>query len=323
MKETICVTGGAGYVGSIVVDELLRRGYKVRALDSLLHGSIPSLLLPWGMEGFEFIPGDIRSPGVRQQALAGADAVVHLAAIVGDPACARDPKEAVTVNVEGTRDLLLDAHSAGVRRFIFASTCSNYGKMNGSTPATEDFPLRPVSVYAETKVAAEYEVLERSDRSMACCCLRFATVFGTSPRMRFDLTVNEFTRDVTLARELVVYGEQFWRPYVHIRDAAAAVVAALRASPHRVGAQVYNVGSNTETYRKLDIVNLLQERFRDLRVRYVHKSEDPRDYRVSFDKIGTALEYTALRSVGQGMDEIRALLSSGLIADPDAAIYRN
>ena len=324
MKKWTLVTGGAGYVGSIVVDELLARGHRVRVVDSLLHGSVPSLLLAWGKEDFEFVRGDVRDRSLMAEALKDVDKVVHLAAIVGDPACSREPDLAREVNQGATIALLEDARSAaGVERFIFASTCSNYGKLEGDTYATEEFVLAPVSLYAETKVAAELQVLAAANGKLAPTCLRLATVFGTSPRMRFDLTVNEFTRDVALDKDLVVYGEQFWRPYVHVRDAARAVATVLDAPREQVSGEVFNVGDTDENYRKLDIVGLLQERFPEARVDYVHKDEDPRDYRVSFDKVRSKLGYEVERRVADGIDEVVALMQSGLVEDPYASIYRN
>ena len=324
MKKWTLVTGGAGYVGSIVVDELLARGHRVRVVDSLLHGSVPSLLLAWGKEDFEFVRGDVRDRSLMAEALKDVDKVVHLAAIVGDPACSREPDLAREVNQGATIALLEDARSAaGVERFIFASTCSNYGKLEGDTYATEEFDLAPVSLYAETKVAAELQVLAAANGKLAPTCLRLATVFGTSPRMRFDLTVNEFTRDVALDKDLVVYGEQFWRPYVHVRDAARAVATVLDAPREQVSGEVFNVGDTDENYRKLDIVGLLQERFPQARVDYVHKDEDPRDYRVSFDKVRSKLGYEVERRVADGIDEVVALMQSGLVEDPYASIYRN
>jgi nucleoside-diphosphate-sugar epimerase len=317
------VTGGAGYVGSLVVDELLARGAPVRVLDTLLHGSVPSLLGAWGRPGFEFVRGDVRDPQIRRAALAGVDSVVHLAAIVGDPACARRPELAQEVNLDATRALLADCERLGVRRMVFASTCSNYGKMPGGVLATEEFELRPVSLYARTKVAAELDVLARGRNGLETCCLRFATVYGSSPRMRFDLTVNEFTRDLVLGEELVVFGEQFWRPYVHVRDAARAVGAVLEAPRDAVDGEVFNVGSTEENYRKLDIVELLQRRLPDARVRYVHKDEDPRDYRVAFEKIDVALGYRPRYTVGDGIDEVMALVRSGILEEPAAEVYRN
>jgi nucleoside-diphosphate-sugar epimerase len=323
MEDLTVVTGGAGYVGTVLVDELLARGGKVRVVDGLVHGSVPSLLLAWGHPNFEFVRADVRDRDAMRESLRGAHAVVHLAAIVGDPACARQPDLAREVNLEATRSLLDDAQAAGVKRFLFASTCSNYGRLDGEAVATEEFPLRPVSLYAETKVEAELEVLSRAADGLCTTCLRFATVFGTSPRMRFDLTVNEFTRDVSLGKELVVYGEQFWRPYVHVRDAGRATTVALDAAEDAVGGEVFNVGDNEQNYRKLDLVGLLRERFPDATVTFVHKDEDPRDYRVGFDKIRTALGFRTERTVAQGIDEVISLLNSGLVGDPYAESYRN
>jgi nucleoside-diphosphate-sugar epimerase len=324
MPSWILVTGGAGYVGSVVVEELLGQGHRVRVLDSLAHGSIPSLLQMWGREGFEFQRGDVRDGKARSKALVDVGAVIHLAAIVGDPACRREPDLAREVNLEATRALLDEAEQVGVERFVFASTCSNYGKMDdGDQLATEELELRPVSLYAETKVAAELEVLARGRNGLATSCLRFATVYGASPRMRFDLTVNEFTRDMALGPELVVFGEQFWRPYIHVRDAARAVRTALEAPDEAVSGQVFNVGETSENYRKLDIVELLRERFPDAAVRFVHRDEDPRDYRVSFEKVKEQIGFDAQWSVGAGIDEVSSLLESGLVSDPFAAMYRN
>ena len=322
--KTVLVTGGAGYVGSVVVDELLASGRSVRVFDALAHGSVPSLLLPWGRPQFEFLKGDVRDEEAVRRALANVDEIVHLAAVVGDPACAREPELAREVNVEATMRLLEGAEAAGVSRLVFASTCSNYGKMTDSDVfATEEWDLRPVSLYAETKVHAEQAVLDCARPGFATTCLRFATVYGTSPRMRFDLTVNEFTRDVVLTGDLVVYGEQFWRPYIHSRDAARAVRTVLDASVEKASGQVYNAGNTDENYRKIDLVQLLKERVPTADVQFVKKDEDPRDYRVSFERIERELGYRTEHTVPQGIDEVSRLLQSGLLDDPFASIYRN
>ncbi len=318
------VTGGAGYVGSVLLTDLLDRGRRVRVLDSLAVGDGSSLLPHWGRDGFEFVKGDVREPAGRATALQGVDEVVHLAGIVGDPACARDPEAARAVNLEATRALVDEALDAGARRFVFASTCSNYGKLEDPEAyATEDWELRPVSLYAETKVAAELDILARSSERAATTCLRFATVYGPSPRMRFDLTVNEFARDAARTGELVVYGEQFWRPYVHVRDAARAVVTVLEADPETVGGEVFNVGDTGENYRKQDLVELLEERVPTMQVERVEKLEDPRDYRVSFGKIAERLGFAVTRNVPGGIDEVLGLLAAGVVDDPFAERYRN
>jgi nucleoside-diphosphate-sugar epimerase len=323
MSARVLVTGGAGYVGSTLVAELLARGRPVRVLDSLAVGTGSSILQFWGRDGFEFLAGDIRDDATRAAALADVEAVVHLAGIVGDPACARDPELARAVNLEATRALLEDA-AGRVARLVFASTCSNYGRLvDGDAFATEEWELRPVSLYAETKVAAELEVLGAARPGFTPTCLRFATVYGPSPRMRFDLTVNEFARDALLTGALVVYGEQFWRPYVHVRDAARAIAIVLDAPPETVAAEVFNVGDTGQNFRKQDLVGLLAERLPETTVEFVARSEDPRDYRVSFEKIRTELGYAVTTSVPQGIDEVLALLRAGVIQDPYSATYRN
>jgi nucleoside-diphosphate-sugar epimerase len=313
---TSLVTGGAGYIGAFAVDELLAAGRTVRVLDVLLHGQEQ---LAAGLEarGVEVIRGDLRDAGARRAALAGVDEVIHLAAIVGDPACGRDPEVSHAVNVEGTRALLDDAKAAGVRRFVFASTCSNYGRMADPTvPIAEDGTLAPVSLYAEQKVAMEKMILASNGSGPVTTCLRFATVYGTAPRMRFDLTVNEFTRDLWADRVLEVYGEQFWRPYVHVADAARAIAMVLAAPAERVGGRVFNVGHSDENYRKLDLVEVIRERLPAADVRYVHRDEDPRDYRVSFERIRSELGFDPVMRVPDGVAELLVGLEERRFGDP-------
>jgi nucleoside-diphosphate-sugar epimerase len=319
----VLVTGGAGYVGSMVVEQLLANGLEVRCLDALRHGNTAAIDTLEGRDRFSFVRADVRDPRARSIALEGVWAVVHLAAIVGDPACARDPDLARAVNLDATRSLLAESEAAGVRRFVFASTCSNYGRIDSSMFATEELPLNPISLYAETKVGAELDVLDRTSGTFATTCLRFATVFGVSPRMRFDLTVNEFTRDALVGKHLVIYGEQFWRPYVHVSDAARAVRLVLEAPDERVAGAVFNVGSTNENYRKLDLAEMLTTRFPETVVEFVERREDPRDYRVSFDKVKAGLGFVPDATVENGIDEVASLLRSGNVADPYAELYRN
>jgi nucleoside-diphosphate-sugar epimerase len=323
MPGTVLVTGGGGYVGALVVDELLAAGWSVRILDVLLHGQSDVVAELTGRE-VELVQGDVRDPDLRARGLAGADSVVHLAAVVGDPACALDPTLAESVNVDGARALIGDAARHGVQRFVFASTCSNYGRMaDPEVPITEDGELAPVSLYARQKVQIERTLLESSFDGMLPTCLRFATVYGVAPRMRFDLTVNEFTRDLWADRELEVFGEQFWRPYIHVRDAARAVRTVLEAAPEGVAGEVFNAGNSSENYRKVDLIEQIRRQLARGRVTYVHRDDDPRDYKVSFEKIRERLDFVPRMDVPRGIAEVLEALDAGRFADPFAGAYRN
>jgi nucleoside-diphosphate-sugar epimerase len=321
----ILVTGGAGYLGSVVARMLLERGHAVRVLDSLLHGG-DALLSLYPYEGFEFVRGDVCADADLAVALEGASAVVHLAAIVGDPACRRDPDRAREVNLDASLRLVDLARAHGVERLVFASTCSNYGKMNnGGAYVTEEAELQPLSVYAETKVEVERHLLDnRMGNGPAATVLRFATIFGLSPRPRFDLTVNEFSAELLTKRRLAVYGEQFWRPYVHVRDAARGIALVLDAPLEQVESQVFNVGTTRENYRKGELVDMICDEIGgDLDVEYVAQEEDPRDYRVSFDRFEHAFEFVASRTVREGIREVLGAVSTGVIRDLDDPRYRN
>jgi len=321
----VLVTGGAGYVGSVVARWLLRGGYEVRVLDSLLYGG-STLLELYNDDNFHFIYGDIRSAEVAKKALDGVDAVVHLAAIVGDPACARQPILAREVNLNASLQLFELARHQGVGRFVFASTCSNYGKMaDPSQYVTEESELRPISLYAETKVAVEKALLDEPlVNCPAVTVLRFATIFGLSPRMRFDLTVNEFTMQLLTQRKLVIYGEQFWRPYIHVRDVGRAIALVLSTPLEKVSGQVINVGDVGQNYQKGQIVDLIcaQIAAKPELVR-VHKEEDPRDYRVSFDKIRQELGFRITRTVEDGIREVIDAINQNVLTDFDSPYYRN
>jgi nucleoside-diphosphate-sugar epimerase len=320
----VLITGGAGYIGSTLTQRLLSGGHEVRVLDKLMHGG-DSLLGAWSHEHFTFVRGDVGDRCCVRSALHGVDAVVHLAAIVGDPACARHPELAVATNQQAALATLEDAKAAGVSRFVFASTCSNYGKMaDPGRFLDETAELRPVSLYAETKVAVELAVLDPArSGGLAATSLRLATVFGVSPRMRFDLTVNEFTLELCRGKELVVFGEQFWRPYVHVRDVARAVAAALDAPPEKVRNQVFNVGSTEQNYTKQQLVEMILKHVPAGKIRYVHKEEDPRDYRVSFARIERVLGFRTTRSVEDGVLEVMRLVRDGVLCDFDQPKYRN
>ena len=320
-SETVLVTGGAGYIGSIVTRELLSRGCQVVAADALLFGG-ESLLDLLSHPAFTFSKTDITDAGQVADLFARHrfDAVVHLASIVGDPACKAQPELAERTIWEGSRNLFELCESHGVGRFIFASTCSNYGKMETQEMLDEEAPLRPVSLYAELKVKFERYLLERST-PVDFTILRFATVYGLSLRPRFDLTINEFVRDALLKGELEIFGPQFWRPYCHVSDVARAVVLVFETPADLVSGKTFNVGSNEENYQKQTIADEVGKQI-PVKVTTVERAEDPRDYRVNFDRIKT-LGFEPRMRLPDAIEEIAGAVRDGLIADPYAARYRN
>jgi nucleoside-diphosphate-sugar epimerase len=320
---SVTVSGGAGYLGALVTRELLAAGEDVRVLDSLLHRQ-EEVAAGLERDGAQLIRGDLRDPDARAVALDGAEALVHLAAIVGDPACARDPELSRAVNVDATRAMVEDARRAGAARIVFASTCSNYGRMADPTvPVDERGELQPVSLYADQKVSVERMLLQIDPGELCATCLRFATVYGAAPRMRFDLTVNEFTRDLWARRPLEVFGEQFWRPYVHVGDAARAVARVLAAEPGEVAGEVFNIGHSDENYRKLDLVRLITGHLGRGEVSYVRRDEDPRDYKVSFEKVRARLGFEPRMRVTDGIAEVADALERRAFGDPFDARYSN
>ena len=320
----VLVTGGAGYVGSTLAPMLLADGHHVRVIDRLDHGGDP-LLGVWSHPAFEFHAGDVRDSTKIRAAVAGVDAVVHLAAVVGDPACARQPDLARAINLEASLALIEASQRAGVERFIFASTCSNYGKMkDANSYVDEDSELSPVSLYAETKVGVESALLKSLGPSGWCPTpLRFATVFGVSPRMRFDLTVNEFTMEMLTRKKLVVFGEQFWRPYIHVRDAARAILLVLKSPSSKVSGRVFNVGTTDQNFQKQQLVDLIRPFVPDATVEYVRRDEDPRDYRVSFARLQDEFGFKVTRTVAQGIAEVAQLVRDGIIHDFHQPRFRN
>ena len=322
----ILITGAAGYIGSVLTKQLLARDYTVIGLDSLMFGG-ESLLTFFNHPNFTFVQDDIRNEDVIRNVLKEVDSIVHLAAIVGDPACAKQPDIAKEINWDASKLLYdLSAENKNIERFVFASTCSNYGKMNGQAYVTETSLLNPVSLYAELKVWFEKYILDKKNNNndyFVPTALRFATVYGLSPRMRFDLTVNEFIRDVTLGRELQIFGEQFWRPYCHVEDLALSVLYVLEASPEKVAHNVFGVGDTGENYQKKMLAEEILKIVPDATINYVRKDEDPRDYRVDFSKIKNELGYSITRRVPDGLREIHDAIKYKIISDPYDRRYRN
>jgi nucleoside-diphosphate-sugar epimerase len=246
--------------------------------------------------------------------------VVHLASLVGDPACKAQPELAERTIWTGSQNLLRHCEGQGNPRFIFASTCSNYGKMADGEVLTEDAALRPVSLYAALKVRFEEYLMSRPSK-VEWTILRFATVYGLSLRPRFDLTVNEFARDALIKGELEIYGPSFWRPYCHIRDIVRSICLVLDSDREAVVGKTFNVGSNDENYQKRMIADEVSRQI-PVRLDYVEKDDDPRDYRVNFDRIA-GLGFKPSLRLADGISEIADALRNHLITDAYSPRYRN
>ena len=312
-ERQVLVIGGAGYIGSVLVRKLLDRGYRVRVLDNLIYNHGSSIAGLAEHPDFSFINGDFGNTAKLDAALYEVTDVVLLAALVGDPICKKYQELARKSNLEYPKQLIERMKDFDIDRFVFTSTCSNYGLRNDDTPADEESPLNPQSLYAETKVEFERHILSKLPEVTFCpTILRLSTAYGISYRMRFDLSISEFTRDLALGKDLLVYDENTWRPYCHISDISEAIITVLEARKKDVYGQVFNVGSDDGNYTKKMLVDLILKYIPNGAVSYKQGGFDPRNYRVSFDKIKQVLEfgteYTAEDSVSGLIRAIRGNL---------------
>lgn len=310
----LLVTGGAGYLGTVLVPMLLSRGDTVTVADVCMFGA-EGLLSHINNPFFRLEAGDIRDKRfIRKLFSNSLDAVVHLAALVGEPACKIDPKLTKQVNTESTIRLASEAKKHGVARFIFTSTCSNYGVSSPDTLADESTSLHPLSLYAETKIAAEQGLLGLSDESFGVTILRVATLFGLSPKMRFNLLINEMVRDAYNGKDIILYKENAWRPYTHTSDAAHAIITVLDADNKNVSGEVFNVG--TDNLQKKSLIAMVKKYIPSIHVVREGGLPDNRDYRVSFVKAQKLLGFRPKMSIEQGIEELVWALKHRIWADP-------
>ena len=323
-KGHVLVVGGAGYIGTHVIDLLLQENYRVKVLDRFMYDR-SSIQDFEANPNFELIEGDATDISKLVSATDGAYAVIHLAGLVGDPACAVDPDYTRHTNVITTRMVKEVAMSAGVERFIFASSCSVYGASDEIVD--ESSKLNPVSLYATTKADSEKELLSSAQDDFYVTILRFATVFGHSRRPRFDLVVNLFGAQAFTDHRVTVIGPQQWRPFIHCRDLARAILATLGAPASKVGGQIFNVGDDTLNMtigtlgEKVKIIAAAQGIGVELQVS--DNISDRRNYRVAFGKIKNALNFTASYTIEKGLNEIFENFKSGKYASYKDKNYSN
>jgi nucleoside-diphosphate-sugar epimerase len=319
------ITGGAGYIGSLLTGNLLAAGNEVVVIDNLLFGG-DSLLAYMSNPSFRFRKADVTTDDLTAD-LKDVDVVYHLAALVGFPVCQSVGEEvAYRFNRAATQLVFEAAEKAAVTRFIFASTYSNYGIADDARPVTEESTLHPQSLYARTKIASEEFLLERGKRSrIAPVIPRFTTLFGVSPRTRFDLMVNQFVLEALLLRKLVLFQGNYRRSFVHVRDVVRALQLFATAPIDAVRNQIFNVGAGDGNYTKAEIIDLIRRNISgvELEQRDLSFGSDMRDVAVSCRKIKERIGFEATTPPEDGIREVRDAISTGLIRDPQSPRYRN
>ena len=325
MAKSVLLIGGAGYIGPVIADELLAEGYKITVLDSLIYDNRFALKKISLDKNFTFIEGDMSDHIKLKQALIGVSDVVILAGLVGDPISKKYPEAAKFINDESINTCIGLLAEYDLRRVIFISTCSNYGLIPVEIMANENYPTAPVSTYAKSKVNAEKILLSYGDRNdFTPTVLRFATAFGVAPRMRFDLTINEFCREAALEQEVTVFDPDTWRPYCHVRDFAKILRLVLSAPQEIIRNEVFNAGCESNNFTKRQIVDLILKFKPNAKFKYSQSGTDPRNYKVDFSKIKAKLGFVPEFSVENGILEVLKYFNDGMyIKNTNLNFYGN
>jgi len=318
--KKILIAGGAGYLGSILVRKLLEMNYKVRVLDTLIFGDEPIKEL-LNNQNFELVKGDIRNIETISNALKEVDAVIHLAAVVGDPACKQEPQETIEINYLATKIFAEACKYHQINRFIFASTASVYGIKEGLV--NEKVAPNPVSLYARSKLKSEEGILSLVDENFSPTILRMGTLYGLSPRMRFDLVVNVLTMKAVTERKIKIFGGKQWRPLVHVADAAEAYIRCLEAPIEKVKGQIFNIGSNEQNYQIYQLGEFVKEEMPEIIIETVPTDSDLRDYYQDNSKFNDMFGYKVRYTVKDAINEIKKAIEEGIIRNPLDSKYYN
>lgn len=318
--RNVLVIGGAGYIGSALLPKLLSKGYHVRLLDLLIYGMEPIEDVV-GHPNLEIMQADFRQVDKVVEAMRNIDAVIHLGAIVGDPACALDEELTIEVNLMATRMIAEVAKGSGVSRFVFASTCSVYGANDAMLD--EHSALNPVSIYARSKIASEKVLISMASSDFGPTVLRFGTIYGLSGRTRFDLVINLLTAKALVEGQITVFGGDQWRPFVHVDDAAYAVMSALEAPLSLVRNEVFNVGCDEQNYTIQHVGETIQRLVPASALTSMGSDTDLRNYKVSFSKIHKTLGFKPRWTVEQGISQVIEAVQSGKVKNYHDAKYSN
>lgn len=319
-ERRVLVIGGAGYVGSALVGQLLRMGMRVSILDAMHFGE-EALGKAVGHPNLTLIRDDFRHIEVLARAMSGVRSVVHLGGLVGDPACAVDPELTIDVNIRATRLIGEIAKAQGVRRLVFASSCSVYGACDDIVDETSQF--NPQSLYARSKVASEVVLGALDSADFSVTSLRFGTIYGFSGRTRFDLVVNLLCAKAVRERLITVFGPEQWRPFVHVDDVARAIAITLRAPVEIVRGEAFNVGSNAQNYTLGALAALINQQVPAARIVVDANCTDRRNYRVRFDKIQKQLGFEPAWTIEEGIAQVVGLVRSNQVGHHLLPIYSN
>lgn len=315
MKHVLLI-GGAGYVGTVITSHFLKKGYKISVIDNFVYNNQFSIQPYVGDPDYTFFYGDMNDNPVLEQASEGVTDVIILAGLVGDPITKKYPDESKIINEEGVQNCINFFKGKRLDKLIFISTCSNYGLIKENELANENFKLSPLSLYAKAKVANELYLMEQKDKAdYTGIVFRFATAFGLSPRMRFDLSVSEFVRDVYFGKELLVYDEHTWRPYCHVRDFARLLDVAINAPKKKVNFEVFNAGGDINNFTKKMIVDEILKHIPDGKIVFGENGSDPRNYKVDFTKVKRVLDFEPEFTIQYGIKELINALKIGLYKD--------
>ena len=315
MSSTVLLIGGGGYVGNAIAEILLSEGYNVRVLDCFIYEQNRSIFHLFIRKNYEFIFGDFRLEENLKSALSGVDEVIFLAGLVGDPITKKYPILSEEINLTGLKNAVSQIRRSSLNRFIFISTCSNYGMINDNELANEEFVLNPLSSYSKAKVELEKYILEIFEGSdISAVILRFATAFGMSSRMRLDLTVNEFAYRLAIDEVVRVFDADTWRPYCHVKDFGLLILKVIRAKGNIVDGQIFNAGGDTNNATKRQIVNKIMNHIGSGKVVYEDAGSDRRNYRVDFSKVKRVLNFDPKFSIDDGITEVVAATRLNLLA---------
>ena len=323
MKKILLI-GGAGYVGTSMMNEYLNNSKvsKINCLDRLIYVNQKFNKKLFNKNKIKFIKGDLRNLKIIKKSLLNMTDVVILGGLVGDPITKKYGKLSNSINFLGIKKLLnFLAKANKINKIIFVSTCSNYGIVKNKI-ADENTRLLPKSAYAKAKVEIEKYILKHKKMKPCPVILRFSTAFGQAPRMRYDLTINEFCKYANNDQQLTVYDPETWRPYCHVKDFSRIVLKVLSSPNKVVRNQVFNVGSNSSNFRKRDIVKLIKEEKKKLKVLFLKKKVDPRDYRVNFSKLKKILNIEPNYSAKMGIKEMLKNLKSKKKISKDIGNYK-